>query len=337
MSQQNTLQTLQDKQDKPEKPKFSQLLAQVENKNSITSMIGNQEEASKFISNISSAVAVNPQLQTCSFPTIVSAGLLANALKLSLSPLIGHCYLVPFKDTANNRTVATFILGWKGYLQLALRSGYYDQINVTEIKEGELEKIDPIEEIYIFKPILDDEEREKTPTVGYYAFFRYNSAHGSFRKSMYWSKKKMLAHADKYSKAFHVKGVQSHDPKKSRVSYEDYLAGKYPKADEWKYSSFWYASFDEMAKKTMLRQLISKWGIMSTDFQRAYELDNTFNDDFNDDANKQHVDNISTDITTDAIPVEEQSQEIISISTESETDKPKRGRKPSIDKTFFDE
>lgn len=101
--------------------------------------------------------------------------------------------------------------------------------------------------------------------------FEYNNG---FRKSIYWSKKKMLSHADKYSKAFSVKAVVSDNPAKSRVSFEDYENGNYPKEDAWKYSSFWYQNFDEMALKTMLRQLISKWGIMSIDLQKAYESDN---------------------------------------------------------------
>lgn len=288
MAQKNSLQALQTEQ---EKPKFSQWLAKVETKNSITSMLGNPSEASKFISNISSAVSVNPQLQGCSFPTVVSAGLLANSLKLSLSPSIGQCYLVPFDDKKNKRVVATFILGWKGYVQLAQRSGYYEQINVVEIKEGEVVKIDNINEQYLFQPIEDDEIREKTPTIGYYAYFRYNATHGGFFKALYWSKKKMLAHADAYSKAFSAQAVVSADPKYARVSYEDYLAGKYSKTDAWKYSSHWYTSFDDMAKKTMIRQLIGKWGIMSVDFQKAYEADNTYNDDITDSKPREYIEN----------------------------------------------
>ena len=116
----------------------------------------------------------------------------------------------------------------------------------------------------------DEWERENAPTIGYYAMFEYTNG---FKKAMYWSKEKMLAHADKYSKAFHVKAVENRNPKYSRVSYEDFLAGKYPEGDAWKYSSFWYKDFDGMAYKTMLRQLISKWGIMSIDLIQAIDAD----------------------------------------------------------------
>ena len=81
----------------------------------------------------------------------------------------------------------------------------------------------------------------------------------------------MIAHADKYSQAFSKNATTGKNPK---VSYEDFLAGNYPPDDAWKYSSFWYSDFDGMAEKTMLRQLIGKWGIMSTEFQMAYENDN---------------------------------------------------------------
>ena len=285
MAGKNTLTSLQSQPTQQEQPKrFSAWLQKVENKNSIVSMIGNENEAGKFISSISSAVAVNPQLQKCDFPTVVSAGLLANALKLSMSPSIGHCYILPFEDKKNDRTVATFVLGWKGYVQLAERSGYYEQLNVVEINEGEVVKIDNINEVYEFRPIEDDEQREKTPTVGYYAFFRYNAAHGGFFKAIYWSKKKMLQHAARYSKAFKLEAVKSNNPKVARVSYEDYLANKYPPEDAWKYSSFWYVDFDGMARKTMIRQLIGKWGVMSVDFQKAYESDGSFREELSPDA-----------------------------------------------------
>lgn len=163
--------------------------------------------------------------------------------------------------------VAQFQLGYKGYIQLAIRSGYYKTINVLAIKEGELIKYDPLTEELEVNLIEDDEVREQTPTIGYYAMFEYLNG---FRKTMYWSKKKMLAHADKYSQAFSVNATTGKYPK---VSYADFEAGKVPEKEMWKYSSFWYKDFDGMAYKTMLRQLISKWGIMSIELQNAMEKD----------------------------------------------------------------
>ena len=146
----------------------------------------------------------------------------------------------------------------KGYIQLAIRSGQYRKINVLPIKEGELVSFDPMTEEIEVNLIEDDELREKTPTAGYYAMFEYVNG---FRKAIYWSYKKMLNHADQYSKAF------------SKKSYQDLKDGKIPEDQKWKYSSFWYKNFDDMACKTMLRQLISKWGIMSIEMQKALEYD----------------------------------------------------------------
>lgn len=363
MAGKNTLQNLQPQQPQEQPKRFSAWLQKVENKNSIVSMIGDVNEAGKFISSISSAVAVSPALQKCDFPTVVSAGLLANALKLSMSPSIGHCYILPFEDKKNGRTVATFVLGWKGYVQLAERSGYYEQLNVVEIKEGEIVKIDNINEVYEFNPIEDDEQREKTPTVGYYAYFRYNTAHGGFFKAIYWSKKKMLQHAARYSKAFKLDAVKSNNPKLSRVSYEDYLAGKYPPEDAWKYSSFWYVDFDGMARKTMIRQLIGKWGVMSVDFQKAYESDGSFREEISPDAPIQYTDgrndneeNLGGAIVIDGEPddaeiaalaeragVEDEDEETETDNGDAEqtgekpkkTTKPSKGQQSAVEDAFF--
>ena len=220
-----------------------------------------------------SAVATNPQLQNCEAKTILSGSLLAESLNLAHSPQLGQYYLVPFKVKAKNGIPehfdATFILGYKGYLQLAVRSGNYKKINVMEIKEGELVSYNPFDEEIVLNPIQDVDEREKTPTIGYYAMFEYVNG---FKKVLYWSKAQMLAHADKYSPAFSVNATNGKYPK---VSYADYAAGNYDKKDEWLYSSFWYKDFDSMAKKTMLRQLISKWGVMSTDMVQALDTDNS--------------------------------------------------------------
>lgn len=126
---------------------------------------------------------------------------------------------------------------------------------------------DPLEETIRVRMVQDEIQREQLPTIGYYAFFEYING---FKKAIYWSREKMLAHADRYSAAFSAYGTNGRYPK---VSYDDYVAGKYDQKDEWKYSSFWYKDFDGMSCKTLLRQLISKWGVMSIDLQTAIEKD----------------------------------------------------------------
>lgn len=240
------------------KQKFSVAIQSDAYKNLINNTLNDPKRASRFIANITSAVSVNPTLQECDAATILSAGLLGEALNLSPSPQLGQFYMVPYDDKKRGCKVAQFQLGYKGYIQLAIRSGQYRKINVLPIKEGELVSFDPMTEEIEVNLIEDDELREKTPTMGYYAMFEYTNG---FRKAMYWSYKKMLNHADQYSKAF------------SKKSYEDLKSGKIPQDQQWKYSSFWYKDFDSMAQKTMLRQLISKWGIMSIEMQKALEFD----------------------------------------------------------------
>lgn len=256
-----------------QKPKFSMVIKSDTYQNLIKQTLGNPKKAERYTAAIMSAVATNPQLQNCEAKTILSGSLLAESLNLAHSPQLGQYYLVPFKVKAKNGIPehydAQFILGYKGCIQLAIRSGNYKKINVMEIKEGELVSYNPFDEEIVLNPIQDVDEREKIPTIGYYAMFEYVNG---FKKVIYWSKAQMLAHADKYSPAFSVNATNGKYPK---VSYADYAAGNYDKKDEWLYSSFWYKDFDSMAKKTMLKQLISKWGVMSTEMVQAIDTDNS--------------------------------------------------------------
>lgn len=223
-------------------PKFSVMIQSEGYKNLINNTLGDPKRAAGFITAITSAVATNPNLADCDPSTILSAGLLGETLQLSPSPQLGQYYLVPFQDRKLGRKVAQFQLGYKGYIQLAIRSGQYKKLNVLPIKEGELIKYDPLNEEVEVQLIEDETAREAAPTIGYYAMFEYLNG---FRKVLYWSKEKMQNHALEYSQ-----GYRAH-----------------------KGYTFWEKDFDSMACKTMLRQLISKWGIMSIDFQKAYEAD----------------------------------------------------------------
>lgn len=226
-------------------------------KKQINQVVGGKN-GTRFISSIVSAVQSTPALQECTSPSIVNAALLGEALNLSPSPQLGQFYMVPFDNKKKGCKEAQFQLGYKGYIQLAIRSGYYKKLNVLAIKEGELVRYDPLDEEVEVNLIDDDILREEAPTMGYFAMFEYENG---FRKTLYWSKKKMLAHAEKYSFAFYKNG--------GARSLELLEQGKIPEKDMWKYSSFWFKDFDGMALKTMLRQLISKWGIMSIDLQNA--------------------------------------------------------------------
>lgn len=225
-------------------------------KNQINNVIGGKN-GQRFIASIVSAVQATPSLKECDNASIVSSALLGESLKLSPSPQLGHYYMVPFNDSKRGCKVAQFQLGYKGYIQLAIRSGQYKKINVVAIKEGELVRFDPLNEEIEVNLIQDEEERENANTIGYYAMFEYTNG---FRKAIYWSKAKMEAHALKYSKGY-----------KAKKGY-----------------TFWEKDFDGMAFKTMLRQLISKWGIMSIDMQTAIDSDMAV---INEDGSRDYVDN----------------------------------------------
>ena len=243
-------------------------------KNQINSVIGGKN-GDRFISSIVSSVNTNKELQSCTNQSILSAALLGNSLGLSPSPQLGQYYMVPFNDKAKGK-VAQFQLGYKGYLQLAMRSGQYKKLNVLAIKNGELVRYDPLNEEIEVNLIEDDTVRENTETIGYYAMFEYTNG---FKKTLYWSKKKMEEHALKYSQA--------------------YAADK-RKGTAW---TFWAKDFDSMAYKTMLRQLISKWGIMSIDMMTAFDKDMAV---INQDGSSYYVDNqedeINEDTVIDAVP-----------------------------------
>lgn len=246
----------------------------------------------RFVSSVISAVTVNQELRECTNQSILSAALLGESLNLSPSPQLGQYYMVPYENKKEGVKVAQFQMGYKGYIQLAIRSGQYRKLNVLAVKEGELVRFDPLSEEIEVRLIEDEEARERAKTVGYYAMFEYMNG---FKKAIYWSKAKMLSHADRYSKAFYKDGntFKYKDKKtnkwmeKKRVPFADYEAGNFPEEDEWIYSSFWYKDFDGMAYKTMLRQLISKWGVMSVEMQKAYEGDMA---QIREDGTKRYVD-----------------------------------------------
>ena len=185
----------------PQKQKFSVAINSKMYQNLIASTLRDPARARRFSAAITSAVAVNPALQECDAGTILAGALLGESLNLSPSPQLGQYYLVPFKQKAKydrdgnmvrpETATATFVLGYKGYIQLALRSGQYKDLDVMVIKQGEYMGKDPETGKAKFQFIEDDDERETLPTIGYMAYFEYLNG---FRKVVYWSKEKMMTH-----------------------------------------------------------------------------------------------------------------------------------------------
>lgn len=247
------------------KSTFSTFLTSDAVKTKVNQMIAGPA-GNKFITSLISLVSNNPAIAECEHSTILSSALLGESLKLSPSPQLGQFYIVPFNDNKNGRKVAQFQIGYKGYIQLAMRSGQYRDLDVIEVRQGEYKGKDPFTGKPRIEFIEDDRERLSLPIVGYFAYFELLNG---FRKSIYWTREKMEQHALTYSQAYKT------DVKKG-----------------WK-MSFWSKDFDAMAFKTLLRQLISKWGIMSIDFQTAVTHDMGIIDD---NGNANFVDNSSEDI-----------------------------------------
>lgn len=272
----NQLQPIQGKQ------KFSVAIQSNTYKNLINNTLGDEKKAQRFIASISSAVSANPSLQECDAGTILSGALLGEALNLSPSPQLGQYYLVPFNVKIGEEKgkpiygkQAQFQLGYKGYIQLAIRSGQYKKLNVLAIKEGELVNYDPLNEEIDVNLIEDEVQRENAKTIGYYAMFEYTNG---FRKAIYWSKAKMEKHALQYSKGYAAK----------------------------KGYTFWEKDFDAMAFKTMLRQLISKWGVMSVEMQDVLEKDMAV---IKQDGTYEYVDNQPVEPT----PIIQQDEETVPV------------------------
>ncbi len=259
-------------QKKETKVGFTAFLTQDAVNAQIAKVVGGKN-ATRFVTSIISAVQTNSTLQECTNQSILSAALQGEVLNLPPSPQLGYFYMVPFNNRKKGCKEAQFQLSAKGYKQLAMRSGQYRDIDVFYIREGEYLGRDKYTGKQKFEFIEDDDERESRPVIGYLAYFETLNG---FRKQLYWTKTKMEKHADKYSQAFSLEAARKLE------------AGEIPKEDLWRYSSFWYTSFDEMAEKTMIRQLLSKWGMLSTDMIQAYDADMAV---INADGTKNYVDN----------------------------------------------
>ena len=193
-----------------------------------------KENAGAFVASIIDLYNTDNYLQACQPKDVVMEALKAASLKLPINKQLGFAYIVPYKT--QGRYVPTFQLGYKGYIQLCMRTGAYKYINADVVYEGELVKYDKLTgEIEI-----DPSCRVSDKKVGYFAFLETLNG---FRKTVYLTTEQITAHAKKYSKSYSSK------------------------------NSPWVTDFDSMALKTCLRLLLSKYGIMSVEMQQAYVHD----------------------------------------------------------------
>ncbi len=197
-------------------------------------MLG-KEESATYMSSIINIVSNSNDLQKCSENSIMIAAFKAAALKLPIDPMLGRAYIIPYG------TVATFQIGYKGLRELAIRSGIYKKIKVSEVYADELEYHNPITGETKFTEISKWQCRYdgKSEPVGYYAFF---VTHSGLEEELYMTKKQVEAHATKFSQAYKAK----------------------------KKDSPWFTNFDKMGKKTVLKLLLADAGILSVEMRNAF-------------------------------------------------------------------
>ncbi len=194
----------------------------------------------QFMGSVVSMVSEDPYLKEAFFNaplTVIQSALKAAAYNLPIDKALGFAYVVPFWNSKTGKREAQFILGYRGMIQLANRTGAYERLNVVDVREGELKRFDRLTEDIEVEWITDEEERERRPVVGYLGFFRLVNG---YEKKVYMSKGQIDAHEKKFRKG--------KDAKRPAI---------------------WNDNYDGMACKTVLRKLISKWGLMSIDYQKA--------------------------------------------------------------------
>ena len=218
--------------------KFNAMLENTRTQEYLTNVLGEKKQT--FVSNMVALVSSNKALSECDPSTIMFSCLKATALSLPLDPSLGLAWVLPYKDNKNNTTVATFQLGAKAYIQLALRTAQYRKINVRDVREGEIVGEDFVSGEMQFKKL--EKDREKAQVVGYVAMFELING---FSKQLYMSVEELDAHAKRFSQTYR-KGYGLWSDKEMRPA---------------------------MMEKTILKRLLSKYGVLSVEMEQAIKSD----------------------------------------------------------------
>ena len=260
--------------------KFNGFLTNVKTQNYLAQVLGERKES--FVTNCVSLVSNNASLQSCVPSTVMYSAMKATSLGLPLDNNLGFAYVLPYNNTKKNVQEAQFQLGYKGFIQLAMRSGQFKTINVSDVKEGEIESIDRLTGEISFNWI-PTEERIGKENIGFVAFFRLTNG---FEKSLYMSIVDLQAHGQKYSKSYNS-------------SYSN-----------------WKKMFESMASKTVLKLLLSKFAPLSIQMQDAVKSDQAI---IREDG-LEYVDNTST-IDIQAENEEEETTRILKFIDNAKTSK----------------
>jgi len=192
-----------------------------------------KENAGAFVSSLIDLYGTDSYLQKCEAAKVFQEALKAVSLKLPINKQLGFAYIIPRR--VKGEWTPVFQLGYKGYIQLCMRTGVYRYINAGPVYQGELKKVDKLTgEVDL------SGEAEGEDVIGYFA---YLETLNGFQKCLYWSKEKLIRHASRYS--------------------DSYKSG----------SAIWRDNFEEMAQKTVLRYLLSHWGVMSVELEQAFNAE----------------------------------------------------------------
>lgn len=244
---------------------FNQMITNPKTTEYLNSVLGQKKDS--FINNLTALVSNAANLQECVPVTLMYAAIKATALNLPFDPNLGYCYVIPYKDNKAGVTLAQFQMGYKGFIQLAQRTGQYQTINVRDVREGEIRGEDFISGTMEF---CKAEDRENKPIIGYVAYFKLLNG---FEKMFYWTKAEVEMHAKRYSKTYGSQWEKTRN------------------------SSKWATDFDAMACKTVLKLLLSKYGPMSVEMAEAVKNDQKV---YDGDGRESYADN-------DAVVVEAES------------------------------
>lgn len=207
-----------------------------------------QSRAGQFTTSLISLVNANKNIAECTPITVIQAALTAAAMDLPINQNLGFAYIVPYKN--HGKMEAQFQMGWKGFVQLAMRSSKFKTLNTTDVREGEVVARDRMTGELKFDWVDEDVDRNKLPVIGYLAYFELLNG---FKKSLYMTKAEIEQHAGRYSQAYKSRGKSS-------------------------FKSPWETDFDLMAQKTAIKLLLSKFAPLSTEMQEAVDADQSIND-----------------------------------------------------------
>ncbi|APB37954.1 recombinase RecT [Heyndrickxia coagulans] len=232
------------------------------------------KKAPQFMSSLLNLYSGDPNIQAAEPMSIISSAMVAASLDLPVDKNLGYAWIVPFYDSKKGHKAAQFQLGYKGYIQLALRTGQYKAINVIAVREGELKKWNRLtEEIE-----LDLEGATSDKVIGYCGYFKLING---FEKTVYWTRDEIEAHRIKHNKMKDKKAL----------------------------NNVWKSDYDAMAMKTVLRNMLGKWGILSIEMQTAISNDEQETHDITDEANEEEPEVIDYQPESEAAKEEEPQPE----------------------------